>query len=170
MLSQTLLGVVNITGKRYMSGEMFYHGGATPPAGALVRNGQAVSRTVYANLFAVLGTTHGAGDGVNTFNLPDDRGEFVRGADLGRGVDPGRAVGSAQADQFQDHEHYIGGVNPGLDNIVGFQENDWTSVYQQTTPLNGWGDSHIAVRGAKTGRVGAETRPRNRAYLPCVYY
>jgi phage-related tail fiber protein len=68
----------------------------TPPAGFLLRNGAAVSRKTYAKLFSVLGTTYGAGDGVNTFNLPDDRGLFVRVADNGRGLDPSRSLRSVQ--------------------------------------------------------------------------
>lgn len=44
----------------------------TPPTGYLIRNGAAVSRIAYADLFAVIGTTFGAGDGSSTFNLPND--------------------------------------------------------------------------------------------------
>lgn len=72
------------------------HGSATPPAGWLKCNGQAVSRTTFAPLFAVIGTTWGAGDAVSTFNVPDFRGEFVRGFDDGRGIDAGRTLGSFQ--------------------------------------------------------------------------
>ena len=42
-------------------------------------NGQAVSRTQYASLFALIGVSFGNGDGVTTFNLPDYRGKFLRG-------------------------------------------------------------------------------------------
>ncbi|MBQ9732069.1 MAG: tail fiber protein [Alphaproteobacteria bacterium] len=42
-------------------------------------NGQAVSRTTYSELFALIGTKFGAGDGTTTFNLPDYRGKFLRG-------------------------------------------------------------------------------------------
>ena len=70
--------------------------GSTAPAGYLLCNGAAVSRTTYANLFAVIGTTYGAGNGTTTFNLPDLRGEFIRGFDAGRGVDNGRTLGSWQ--------------------------------------------------------------------------
>lgn len=42
-------------------------------------NGQAISRTTYAALFSIIGTTYGAGDGSTTFNLPDYRGKFLRG-------------------------------------------------------------------------------------------
>lgn len=64
----------------------------TPPAGWLAANGAAVSRATYADLFAAIGTTFGAGNGTSTFNLPDLRGEFLRGWDNGRGVDTGTVV------------------------------------------------------------------------------
>lgn len=44
------------------------------PTGFLLEDGSAVSRTVYSDLFAVIGTTYGAGNGTTTFNLPDSRG------------------------------------------------------------------------------------------------
>jgi phage-related tail fiber protein len=81
------------------------------PAGWLAANGAAVSRTLYAALFAAIGTRYGAGDGATTFNLPDARGEFIRGWDNGRGVDPGRAMGSAQG--FALHWHTHGVSDPG---------------------------------------------------------
>ena len=51
------------------------------PEGCLVCNGSAVSRTDYSELFAVIGTTYGAGDGSTTFNLPDKRGRVSVGLD-----------------------------------------------------------------------------------------
>lgn len=63
--------------KTYISGHIqpgtiVIYGVATPPdAGYLVCNGSAVSRTTYADLFAKIGTSWGAGDGLNTFNLPN---------------------------------------------------------------------------------------------------
>ena len=78
---------------------------ATLPAGWLLCNGAAVSRTTYAALFSILGTTYGVGDGSTTFNLPDLRGQFLRGLDLSRGVDSGRSIGTLQADAFQGHYH-----------------------------------------------------------------
>lgn len=76
-----------------------------PPTGWLACNGAAVSRTTYNSLFSRLGTTYGAGDGVNTFNLPDMRGLFPRGWDDGRGVDPNRAFGSYQEMMLHSHGH-----------------------------------------------------------------
>ena len=78
-------------------GSVYTFAGATVPTGWLKCNGALLSRTTYAALFAVIGTTYGAGDGSTTFALPDLRGEFVRGVDDGRGVDAGRTLGSAQA-------------------------------------------------------------------------
>lgn len=77
----------------------------TAPAGWLKANGASVSRTAYAALFARIGTTYGNGNGSSTFNLPDMRGEFVRGLDDGRGVDSGRSLGSAQSSQNLSHTH-----------------------------------------------------------------
>lgn len=59
----------------------FSFAGTTAPSGWLLCYGQAVSRTTYANLFAVIGTTYGAGDGSTTFNLPDLRGRVTAGKD-----------------------------------------------------------------------------------------
>ena len=87
------------------SGTVLYFAGSRAPAGWLKANGAAVSRTAYAALFAAIGTTYGAGDFLNTFNLPDLRGEFIRGWDDGRGVDTGRVFGSAQAHALQSHQH-----------------------------------------------------------------
>lgn len=81
---------------------------ATAPTGWLVCDGSAVDRDDYADLFAVIGTSAGPGDGSTTFNLPDLRGEFLRGLDGGRGVDTGRALGSAQTSQFAAHTHGSG--------------------------------------------------------------
>lgn len=82
------------------------------PSGWLECNGAAVSRTTYANLFAAIGTTYGAGNGTTTFNLPDLRGMFVRGWDNGRSLDPGRALGSQQAAANNPHTHTPTVSNP----------------------------------------------------------
>ena len=80
------------------AGSIIMFSASTPPSGYLECDGAAVSRTTYADLFAVIGEDFGNGDGSTTFNLPDLRGEFVRGWDNGAGVDSGRALGTNQAD------------------------------------------------------------------------
>lgn len=132
---------------------------SAPPPGWLKANGAAVSRTTYAALFGQIGTGYGAGNGSTTFNLPDMRGEFVRGWDDGRGVDSGRVFGSHQTDAFQGHTH-------GL-------------YHQNNTAPGGGGPSASAAGPNATGpaltdgtngtpRTAAETRPRNRALLYCI--
>lgn len=62
------------------SGALLQWPTATAPTGFLLCSGAAVSRTIYAALFAVIGTTFGAGDGTTTFNLPDFDNRFAVGA------------------------------------------------------------------------------------------
>lgn len=69
-----------------MIGEIRGWATATPPAGWLACDGSAVSRSQYDKLFAVIGTTHGAGDGATTFNLPNAAGRVMRGAGMGKGI------------------------------------------------------------------------------------
>lgn len=136
----------------------------TAPTGWLKANGAAISRTAYADLFAAVGTTFGAGDGFNTFNLPDLRGEFVRGWDDGRGVDVGRLFGGFQGDDLKAHTHALaptgadgGGVQGGLGSGDRF----------------GYGASNdnYATRVRATASTGgAETRPRNVALLACIKF
>jgi microcystin-dependent protein len=65
--------------------------GSSAPSGWLLCYGQAVSRTTYADLWAALDTTYGAGDGSTTFNLPDLRGRAAVGKDnMGGGAPAGR--------------------------------------------------------------------------------
>jgi len=61
------------------------------PAGFLLCDGSEVSRADFDALFALLGTSHGEGDGSTTFHLPDYRGRFLRGVDAGAGRDPNAA-------------------------------------------------------------------------------
>jgi microcystin-dependent protein len=125
------------------------------PSGFLECNGSAISRTTYANLFNVIGTTFGVGNGSTTFNLPDLRGEFVRGWDNSRGVDSGRVFGSAQADELKAHTHtYTAGatyLNGGLD-----------------TPPADSTSTQFNINTGSTG--GTETRPRNIALIYAIKF
>lgn len=62
-------------------GVILEYAGTTAPTGWLLCYGQAIDRTTYSALFAVIGTTHGAGNGTTTFNVPDHRGRVVAGKD-----------------------------------------------------------------------------------------
>jgi microcystin-dependent protein len=76
-----------------ITGEVRMFAGAAAPTGWLLCQGQAVSRTAFATLFAVIGTTWGAGDGSTTFNIPDLRGRMLVGAGQGSGL-TNRALGA----------------------------------------------------------------------------
>jgi len=75
------------------AGVMIDFAGTTAPSGWIMCDGAAVSRTVYAGLFAAIGTTYGTGDGSTTFNLPDFRGRFARYMD-----NMGTVAGAASRD------------------------------------------------------------------------
>jgi Microcystin-dependent protein len=62
------------------AGTIYAYGGTTVPTDFLLCDGSAVSRTTYAELFSAISTTWGVGDGSTTFNVPDLRGMFLRGA------------------------------------------------------------------------------------------
>ena len=164
-----LLGIVP-------SGTVLYFAGQSAPAGWLKANGAAVSRTAYAALFAAIGTTYGAGDGRSTFNLPDLRGEFIRGWDDGRGVDTGHLFGSAQADAMRQHYHGIGYISPNNDDGA-FVVRNWTTAEQQNLQfINGNGNSAIRTLSASSNlsttnaidEAAGETRPRNVALLAII--
>lgn len=161
------------------------------PAGWLKANGAAVSRTLYANLFAAIGTRFGAGDGYSTFNLPDLRGEFPRFWDDGRGIDLGRVFGSVQSDNTRRHIHGTGMMSDTDDAVLISQE--WGGSLPRdaqfaTIQINGVLDSllenrydnpahrrnNIFRRPLGTAENEAlpdarsETRPRNVALLACI--
>jgi microcystin-dependent protein len=79
-------------------GTILAFGGTSAPAGWMLCQGQALSRTTYAKLFAIIGTAFGTGDGSTTFNIPDLRGEFLRGAGTNShsGQGNGGSVGTHQ--------------------------------------------------------------------------
>ena len=136
------------------AGEVVFFARHAAPTGYLKANGAAVSRIAYSALFAAIGTTFGVGDGATTFTLPDLRGEFMRGLDDGRGVDPGRSIGSAQAQGLQSHDHSVPWRTAG----VGYASG-------------GYGPpAEIGSSTACTLTGGNETRPRNIALLACIRY
>lgn len=75
------------------AGTIIPYGGSSAPSGFLLCYGQAISRSTYAALFAVIGTTYGAGDGSTTFNVPDLRGRVVAGQDDMGGTSANRLTG-----------------------------------------------------------------------------
>ena len=141
-------------------GAVEYFARAIAPEGWLKADGSAVLRTRYANLFAAIGTLYGAGDGSTTFNVPDLRGEFIRGFDDGRGVDAGRKLGSLQTDGFKNHTHSLS-IGKTAQDGKSWWHDTWSftsgNYYASTTP-------NVLATG------GTETRPRNISLLACIKY
>lgn len=91
-------GTVNIGGQSINNvtpiGSVIPFAGSSAPTGWLLCFGQNVSRSTYANLFAVIGTTYGVGDNSTTFGLPDLRGRTVAGTDNMGGTSANRLTGN----------------------------------------------------------------------------
>ena len=120
------------------AGSIFTFASTTVPSGYLECNGAAVSRSTYATLFAAISTTFGVGDGSATFNLPDLRGQFVRGwANNATGTgDDGRSFGSSQADQNKTHGHTASVTDPGHRHVTkghGTQDDGGSNVTGSTS-------------------------------------
>lgn len=166
-------GPVGPAGGLLPSGTIIHVCMNTPPTGFLKANGDAVSRTTYANLFAAIGTTFGAGDGTTTFTLPDLRGQFVRGwADNGN-VDTGRTFGSTQTDTMQGHYHnFSGSTGPGnkpYGTIAGQSSmGQWNPPDNSTTHVLTGPPQNDGTNGAT--RTSSETRPKNVALLACIKF
>jgi len=128
-----------------LPGAIVMWGGSSAPTGWLECNGQSTAG--YASLTAIYGT-----------NLPDLRGEFIRGWDHGRGVDLGRAILSAQAQDVQPHTH----TPPSGYEYV-------TTPFTGDGTIDGSNHSGSGERNASAVpsavNAGAETRPRNVALM-----
>jgi microcystin-dependent protein len=145
---------------------------STPPTGWLSCDGSEVSRTTYSNLFSVVGTTHGAGNGSTTFKLPDLRGEFVRGWDGNRGVDSGRTFGSAQTWAIENIVGTFTDIRVRLNTIFS-ATGAFTGSTGATSGDNGNGGAATVNFDFDASRVvntASETRPRNVALLYCIKY
>jgi microcystin-dependent protein len=166
------------------AGTVIYTARSTAPTGYLKANGAAVSRTTFSALFAAIGEDYGAGDGSTTFNVPDLRGEFLRGLDDSRGVDSGRTLGSAQGSQNLAHSHTASAnssVNdPGHNHTFASNNSDsgdgntlndrsnQPNTRTMTTSSETTGISVSTTVTVNSGGGGTEARPRNIALLACI--
>ena len=150
------------------------------PSGYLPCEGAAVSREDYANLFAVIGTTYGDGNGETTFNLPDYRGYFLRGFDNGAGVDTDAADRTDRGDGTTGDN--VGTAQAAAENSIDSIKTE--CVYQGAD----WGEAEIPDDGSYsevvcTGtdqhgyrtetaikKTGNETRPINKSVLFVIKY
>ena len=144
---------------------MAYAATVAPPGWELC-DGRAVGRAdpKYSGVFAVIGTTHGSGNGTTTFNLPDYRGRFLRGVDdadgsggtdpagrdakagtrvaMAAGGLPGGAVGSIQDDQLKSHTHAlklgadVAAVGGRPQRTANYTDNGRTDLLEAMKPVS----------------------------------
>ena len=140
--------------------------GSVPPAGWLPCDGSAVSRTDYATLFAVVGTTYGAGDGSTTFNLPDLSGRVVIG------VSGTHAIGSTGGsetvtlteDQLPAHVHEVpqhGHGNNISAKTPALSHTITQPMYKYNRPNSAGNSSGTSKQTVKTTSTQTATRGTN---------
>ena len=141
-------------------GTIIYFPSETAPAGWFICDGKSLDKNLYKDLYNII--LYKFGGVGNNFNLPDLRGEFIRGWDKGRGVNAGRVFGSNESDQFESHTH-------DLDRALTYPSRaGYPAVAEQHQSGNP--DDYSAYLSNTSSTGGAETRPRNVALLPCIKY
>ena len=164
------------------------------PTGYLECDGSSVSRSTYSALFGVIGTTYGSASST-TFNLPNLRGQFIRGVNTtGSGTDANRNIGSSQSEDNKSHNHSISvsgttsNPTPTLTGDVrriseGYRAqgtasgvftkeldgNNSITGASSTSPVAGFSmdatHTHTFSASGNTGNQGSETRPSNVAMM-----
>jgi microcystin-dependent protein len=160
-------GSLNVTDRIYDKtgfvtpvGSINAYGGSTAPAGWLLCNGTNYSRTVYSDLFAIIGTTYG-NNSANDFKVPDMRGIFARGVGTNgvltnaNGAAFSGTLGTYQNDSFQGHWHNTPlGVSTNTAGGAGIYYKVWYNDNPTTTVQGAITDGTNGVP-----RTGAETSP-----------
>lgn len=131
------------------------------PAGFLEANGDSFDALTYPDLAAYLGGNV----------LPDTRGEFLRGWDHGRGVNPGRAIGTLELSQNLRHVHAEVVTNSSVGDLAQFVAGSKVAaptltqiLYNDTNAT----DNYTAIPADHAASGGAEARPRNLAVMWCI--
>ena len=158
------------------AGTVIYTASTSTPAGYLLCDGSSYSTLTYPALAAAIGYTYGGS--VHQFNVPDLRGQFIRGWDAGRLLDGGRIFGSSQSDALKAHTHLyqdswqvydaeqVPGLKDAYGNPVPYDENNGPETISAGDEDAG---SYEFTRITQsTGDV--ETRPTNVALLPIIKY
>ena len=114
------------------TGAMVMYGASLPPTGWLLCDGSAVSRSTYASLFAVIGTTFGAGNGTTTFNVPSMDSRFPRQSTGFLGVTGGSSSHSHQID---------GGTTPAYAE-VSILTGSGPHVFMNRVTTPSWNSTH----------------------------
>jgi microcystin-dependent protein len=173
------VGWVSSTTLTVPPGAITAFAGSSAPTGYLLCDGSEISRATYANLFAVIGTTYGGGDGSLTFNLPDLRGRAIFGIDNMGGIAASRlttagglsannTLGASAGSQtitlqitnLPSHSHlyqdayFAEGVSGGVNNFAGSGSTDTDNSFRWRTSTNGTSES---IQNLNTGITGSGT-------------
>ena len=155
-------------------GSVTWYAGAGTPENYLLCDGSAVSRTDYADLFAVIGTTYGAGDGSTTFNLPlltDNR--FIEGSNV---------AGNQPKAGLPNIEGYIIDKDQGvLQFDIGYEDDTFGGalIVEGTRTCPAWGSSlggcsdTIRFDASKSNSIyGSSTtvQPQSLTLRPLIKY
>lgn len=146
--------------------------GTKAPSGWLNCDGSVVSRTTYADLFSVIGTTFGAGDGSTTFKLPDYRGDFLRGYLSGTSS----AIGTRQAEGLPnisgrlDFGKQVGGMSSSSGAFSHKNiSQDWAGASTGTVNVIDYVNFNASRSNAIYG-ANSHVTPRNNAVSWCIKY
>jgi microcystin-dependent protein len=159
--------------------------GSTVPAGYLICDGAQINRITYANLFSVIGSSWGNGNGTTTFHVPDFRGRFMRGQNAGSGQDPDAAtrtaintggntgdnVGTVQSGGLSSHNHnltILGGCsgNNAASSVSYLSGSNNGGTLWSTSPCGNPTNNTVSI--ASSG--GSETRPSNVSVKYIIKY
>ena len=149
------------------TGTITQYAGASAPSSWLLCQGQAVSRTTYAALFAVTGTTYGTGDGSTTFNLPNLQGRVPVGLQSSdsdfnaRGKTGGAKTHTLTTAQMPNHQHTMN--NDGYGN-VGYGEGGGITMYTV-----GFGSARRNTGVVTAYAGGGESHPNLQPYITLNY-
>ncbi|WP_196595315.1 phage tail protein [Pectinatus frisingensis] len=156
--SAVTVGIYSMATKTNVSGvptgTINQFAGAAAPVGYLLCQGQAVSRSTYTDLYAVIGTTYGTGDGSTTFNLPDlqDRVGVGKSSTLSTlGATGGEKTHQLTANEMPAHVHSAWTDSQGTHAHPITLYNRWGS---SNSGNNGWGGDD-ATRGLVTNYTDA---------------
>ena len=152
-MSEAILSIVSGNGRDSVPiGVIVPYGGSEPPNDWLLCNGQELSRLEYADLFAIIGTSYGAGNGSTTFNLPDKRGKVSVGLN-GNDTDfnligkiGGEKEHTLTVDEMPKHDHALnnynnGGNTAGHGVMYGWELKHGDEYYQNFNNPNMWSDT-----------------------------
>lgn len=156
-------GPTGPTGPSAPTGSVVMYGAGSAPTGWLLCDGAAVSRATFADLFALIGTTYGAGNGSTTFNVPDMRSRVPFGLDAGQAAN--NALGevggardvtlTAAQSGVPAHSHGVGTL--ATENTGAHTHNYTRSTASGTFSANGVNHGNLSNDTFATTSAGAHT-------------